>query len=397
MSKAINIGLIGAGFLAETRMRCYAQVPGFNVAVSAVAARSRESAERFAQRHGLGAWYTDYEELLKRPEIQLVDLCIPNHVHREVAVAAAEHGKHVVCTKPLTAYVGQDLQETATDAEIADRDPATMLEYATEDATAMVEAARRHSVQLMYGENWIFAPSVQRAEGLIKRSGGAILEMRGGECHCGSHSPYSKIWRYTGGGALLRLGAHPIGAMLHLKQQEGMHRNNIGIRPVSVTAEIGDLTSVAEQTGADQQDIATGWQDVETWATAIITFDDGTKGVAMGSDAVLGGMQSWLEIFLSNSRIRCNLSPHDLVELYAPNQSVFEDTYLQEKASTSAGWNAAIPDEDWSSGHVAMCHHFIESVYRDQATPCNGELGRDVIRVIYAAYQSAKEGRRIAL
>ncbi len=397
MTKAMNIGLIGAGFLAETRMRCYAQVPGFNVTVVAVAARSQKSAEGFAQRHGLEAWYTDYRELLQRPDIQIVDLCIPNHVHREVAVAAAAHGKHIVCTKPLTAYVGQDLDESATDAEISGRDPKDMLDLATADATAMVEAARRHSVQLMYGENWIFAPPVQRAEGLMKRSRGAILEMRGGECHCGSHSPYSKIWRYTGGGALLRLGAHPIGAMLHLKQQEGLHRNGRGIRPVAVTADVGDLTAVAAHAGADHQDIATGWQDVETWATAILTFEDGTKGVAMGSDAVLGGMQSWLEIFLSNSRIRCNLSPHDLVELYAPNTSVFEDTYLNEKASTSAGWNAAIPDEDWSSGHVAMCQHFVESVYRDQATPCNGELGLEVIRVIYAAYQSAREGCRITL
>ncbi len=397
MTKAMNIGLIGAGFLAETRMRCYAQVPGFNVTVTAVAARSRKSAEGFARRHGLDAWYTDYRELLQRPEIQIVDLCIPNHMHREVAVAAAAHGKHIVCTKPLTAYVGQDLGPDATDAEIAGRDPQAMLDLATEDASAMVEAARRHSVQLMYGENWIFAPPMQRAEGLMKRSRGAILEMRGGECHSGSHSPYSKIWRYTGGGALLRLGAHPIGAMLHLKHQEGMHRNGRGIQPVAVTAEVGELTAVAGNTEADLQDIATGWQDVETWATALLTFEDGTRGVAMGSDAVLGGMQSWLEIFLSNSRIRCNLSPHDLTELYAPNPAVFEDTYLNEKASTSAGWNAAIPDEDWSSGHVAMCQHFIDAVYQDRATPCNGELGLAVIRVIYAAYQSAREGRRITL
>ena len=130
----------------------------------------------------------------------------------------------MVCTKPLTAYTGQDLPADATDADIAGRDPALMLEHATQEATAMVEAARSHGVQLMYGENWIFAPPVQRAEGLMTRSGGSILEMRGGEAHCGSHSPYSKIWRYTGGGALLRLGAHPIGTMLYLKQQEGVAR-----------------------------------------------------------------------------------------------------------------------------------------------------------------------------
>ncbi len=397
MAGTVNIGLIGAGFLAETRMRCYAQVPGFSVSVPAVAARSAASARDFADRHGIAQWHTDVAALLANPDIQMVDLCVPNHVHRDIAVAAAEHGKHVVCTKPLTAYTGQDLPADATDADIAGRDPALMLEHATQEATAMVEAARRNEVQLMYGENWIFAPPVQRAEGLMVRSGGSILEMRGGEAHCGSHSPYSKIWRYTGGGALLRLGAHPIGTMLYLKQQEGVARNGRPIRPVSVMAETRDLTTIAETQGARQTGIATGWQDVETWATALITFEDGSVSVAYGSDNVLGGMQSWLELFLSNSRIRCNIAPHDLVELYAPGQEVFEDTYLNEKASTTAGWNAAIPDEDWSSGHVAMCHHFIDCAVNDKPTPCDGVLGLEVTRVIYAAYQSAREGRRISL
>jgi hypothetical protein len=62
--------------------------------------------------------------------------------------------------------------------------------------------------------------------------------MRGGECHSGSHSPYSKRWRTAGGGALLRLGVHPIGAMLHLKRQEGLRRSGRPIRPRTVVAEL---------------------------------------------------------------------------------------------------------------------------------------------------------------
>lgn len=66
--------------------------------------------------------------------------------------------------------------------------------------------------------------------------------MRGGECHNGSHSPFSKIWRYTGGGALVRLGAYPIGAMLYLKVQEGLTRNGVPIYPVAASAEVGDFS-----------------------------------------------------------------------------------------------------------------------------------------------------------
>ena len=99
-----------------------------------------------------------------------------------------------------------------------------MLEAAAENAAAMVEVTRRAGVLLMYAENWVYAPSIAKANRLATAGGGAILEMRGGECHSGSHSPYSKEWRTAGGGALLRLGVHPIGAMLHLKRQEGLRR-----------------------------------------------------------------------------------------------------------------------------------------------------------------------------
>src|SRR5436305_11875191 len=119
---------------------------------------------------------------------------------------------------------------------------AEMLKIATENATAMVEAARRANVWLMYAENWVYAPSITKANRLAAAAGGSILEMRGGECHSGSHSPYSKEWRYTGGGALLRLGVHPLGAMLHLKRQEGLRRWTRPIRPQAVIAEVADLT-----------------------------------------------------------------------------------------------------------------------------------------------------------
>ena len=395
--KEIRVGMIGAGFLAETRARCYAQVGGYDVQIVAVAARSAESAQKYAQKHGVPHVFTDYQELLALDEVDVVDLCIPNHLHRPVTEAAAAAGKHIVCTKPLTAYVGQDLAPDAGDAEISGRARETMLQVATADAQAMVDAAEKAGVNLMYGENWIYAPPIQRAEGLIVRSGGAILEMRGGEAHNGSHSPFSKVWRYTGGGALIRLGAHPIGAMLYLKQQEGMARNGRPIRPVAVSAEVGDLTQIPAVAQAEKNWIVTGWQDVENWAGVLITFADGSRGIAHASDAVLGGMESKLEIFLNNGQFKCNLTPHDLLQAYTPDASVFGDAYIMEKVSTSAGWTTPLPNEDWSSGQLPMCQEFIEAVAEGRPARADGRLGLDVTRVIYAAYLSAQEGRRVEI
>ena len=396
-TKAVGIGMIGAGFLAATRARCYAQVSGLDASIVAVVARSEESATTYADRYAVPKWFTDYHELLALPEVDVVDLCVPNVLHREMTEAAAAAGKHVVCTKPLTAYVGQDLSADAPDTDVAKQDPQKMLTVATADATAMVDACADHRVELMYGENWIYAPSLTKALGLVKASNGTILEMRGGECHNGSHSPFSKIWKYTGGGALLRMGSHPIGAMLYMKREEGLARDGKPIRPLAVSAEVGDLCAIESLRSESEAFMVKDWVDVENWGAAILTFDDGSRAVVNATDTVLGGMESRLELYLSNSHLKLNMSPNNLLTAYAPNESVFADEYIMEKVSTNAGWTTPIPDEDWTSGHLAMCQDFLEAAAEGRPARSDGRLGLDVIKVIYSAYVAAREGRRVTL
>jgi predicted dehydrogenase len=392
----VGVGLVGAGFLARTRARCYAKAAGIHARLAAVCALTPDEAADFAALHGVAAACGDLDELLAREDVQLVDLCVPNHLHRPFAERAAAAGKHVVCTKPLTAYVGQDLPDGTPDADVSRVSRARMLQLAVDDAKAMVAAAERHGVRLMYGENWVYAPSIRRAAELVKASRGAVLELRGWEGHSGSHSPYAKLWRYTGGGALLRLGAHPLGAMLHLKRLEGLARSGAPIRPLAVTAEVADVAPAADAAEA-ASDLAEGWVDVENWGCAIVAFDDGSRGVAYGSDTLLGGMQSRLEVMGSNFRLACNLSPHDLLEAYAATGEALADEYVMEKASTTAGWNTFLPDEDWTSGHVDMCRDFALAVAEGRPAVSDGELGLEVTRLVYSAYLSAEQGRRVAL
>jgi predicted dehydrogenase len=294
----------------------------------------------------------------------------------------------------MTAFDGSSL---AAGQEPSQVPRAEMLQAATNNAAAMVEATQRAGVLLMYAENWVYAPSIAKANRLAAASGGAILEMRGGECHSGSHSPYSKEWRTAGGGALLRLGVHPIGAMLHLKRQEGLRRWGRAIRPSAVMAEVGDLTKTPGFEAEARHWVVTGWVDVENWASAVLTFDDGTRGIVWASDAVLGGMESTLQVLLSNAHIKCNLSHTKLVEAYAPDASIFGSEYLIEKLETSAGWSPPAPDEDWAQGHRQMVQDFVASVADGRQPQSDGTLGLDAIRVVYSAYLSAAEGRRVHL
>jgi len=166
---------------------------------------------------------------------------------------------------------------------------------------------------------------------------------------------------------------------------------------VAVSAEVGNLSRIPSVAGEERHWFVTGWQDVENWASAIITFDDGSRAVVYASDAVLGGMESRLEIFASNCRLKCNLSPNSLLQTYAPAPEVFGDEYLQEKLETKAGWTTPMPDEDWTSGHLAMCQAFIEAVAEGRPAKSDGLLGLEVTRVIYAAYCAAAEGRRVEI
>ena len=391
-SGQLRVGIVGAGFLAETRARCWKQV--VSARVVGVASRRRERAEDYAVRFDVPAVFDDLDAMLASSSIDVVDLCVPNSMHRAMTEAAAAAGKHVICTKPLTAYTGQDLPEDAGDAEVAGRDRREMLRVAEADARAMVDAARRAGVQLLYGENWIYAPAFRRALGLLEQANGVLLEMRGGECHSGSHSPYSRVWRHTGGGALIRLASHAVGAMLHLKRVEGLRRRGKPVRPAWVSAETADLSAVAGLS-PDELRIAGGWGEVENWGCTVIGFDDGSRAVAWGGDHVLGGMESGLDLFASNCRLRLSLSPNDMLRAYTPDRGVFDDAYIMEKIDSGAGWTTPMPDEDWTSGQLGMCQAFAANLLDGVAAESDGELGLEVVRALYSAYVSAVEGRRV--
>lgn len=390
----VRVGVVGAGFLADTRARCWARVDG--AAVHGVVASRRERADAWSARHGEVAVWDDVEAMVESGTVDLLDLCVPNAHHRPFAELGARAGLDVLCTKPLAAYCGQDLPATASEAEVRGRDPECQWRAAVDDARAMRDASRQGGSRLFYGENWLYAPSFQRALALLAVANSPVLEMRGWECHSGSHASYARSWRAAGGGALLRLGAHPIGAMLHVKREEGLRFDGAAIRPVSVSAEVADCSRVVSDRGLATS-VAVDWGDVENWGSVVIGFEDGSRGVASGSDNWLGGMDSRLQLLAAQTRLECNLSPNDALRAYAAGPDVFGDENLIEKLDTGAGWSTPMTDEDWTSGHLSMCQEVANAVRTGSPVAGDAELGIDVTHVVYAAYLSAAQGRRVAL
>ncbi len=392
MSDRVGVGIVGAGFAADLHARVYGSL-GPGVELLGVASRDLEKAEAFARRAGIRSAFPDVDALLSQDDIHLVDLCIPNHRHKEYVVQAARAGKHVVCPKPLTGYFG----DAGEDGPAGLTPRARMLQAALRNADEMIEAVERHGVFLMYAENWLYAPAIDKARRLVKESGGTIFELRAEESHHGSHAPYAKTWRSAGGGALLRLGAHPIAVVLHLKHCEGVWRTGTPITAHSVRAEVGRLTAIDSFRASDHPWVVQDWADVEDWAIAVITFTDGAKGVVLASDVCLGGIKATVDVFLSNARIHCNLSRTNALEAFAPDPQVFGNEYFVEKLETKAGWSFPSLAEDWALGYVAELADFVESARTGRAPLADGLLGREVLRVIYSAYLSAEQGRAVSL
>jgi len=390
----VRVGMVGAGFAADFHARCYAEVSGSRARIVAVTSARQQSREAFAAKHNIPSVHASLPDLLAGEEVDLIDLCVPTNMHAEYILQAARAGKHVMVEKPLTGYCGEP--DTPEDELIGETVPRQqMMNTVTAECAGIEQAIRDAGVTLMYAENWVYAPALQKARRLIEAGGGTILRMVAEESHSGSHASYAKYWRLAGGGALLRTGSHPIGGVLYLKQAEGMARDGRPIRPKSIVAEVGNLTRIDSFVAEEQEYLETGLADCEDWGAAIITFEDGSVAEVASSDVALGGIYNRLQVFCSQGRIECNLNPNNQCVAYGPSEAAFGDEYLAEKISTRAGWSFPSPDEHWASGYPQEIQDFVECVAEGRQPLSGWLLARDVVAVIYAAYVSAEEGRRV--
>ena len=126
MRKPLNLGMIGYGFMGRAHTNAYKQVGQFfpsshNVVLKAVCARDADKAQSFADQWGYESIETDWQKLLQRSDIDVVDICTPNNLHKEIAIAAAKAGKMILCEKPLAMDVkeGEEMVAAVEKAGVA--------------------------------------------------------------------------------------------------------------------------------------------------------------------------------------------------------------------------------------------------------------------------------------
>jgi len=144
--KNLNIGMIGYGFMGRTHSNAFHQAPNFfdlpyKPVLKTICARNGEKAKAFAEKWGYESYETDWRRLIDDKDIDLIDIASPNDTHAEVAIAAAQAGKIVMCEKPLG------------------RNPA--------ESEAMVKAVEDAGVPNMVWYNYRRVPAVTLAKQLI--------------------------------------------------------------------------------------------------------------------------------------------------------------------------------------------------------------------------------------
>ncbi len=336
----VRIGFLGSGFVADFYQQGLRDVPDQEVVVSY--SRSEERAQDFAERWGVPEWTTEWEGVIERDDVDLVLIALPNHLHREAALACAEAGKDMVCTKPL--------------ARNAD------------EARDMLDAVREAGVMNGYAETEVFSPAVMQARTMIDDGAiGDVISVRSRESHFGPHSPHFWDPELTGGGALNDMGCHCISAALYFLEGQA--------EPDRCLA-WGELLYHTDTTEAEDN------------ALLLLRFDGGEMSVTETSWSAHGGLDLRNEIYGTAGTIFTDVTRSTPMTAFTTRGA----GYVVEKAEADTGWVFPCVDEARVYGYHEEMRHFVECVEKGETPRQTFEDGYLVNVILDAAYRSMDSG-----
>ena len=266
MTPSIGVGLIGYAFMGAAHSQAFRTAPHFfdlplHPELTVLVGRDRVRLEAAAARLGWQETETDWRRVLERTDVDLVDICTPGNTHAEIAIAALEAGKHVLCEKPLANTVAE-----------------------AEAMTAAAEQAAQHGVRAMVGFTYRRVPAIALARQLV--ADGRIGEVRHVRAQylqdwiADPEAPLS--WRLdkakAGSGALGDIGAHIVDLTQHITGQRitevsGQLETFVKERPVATDAD-SSLGGLSGSAGSERGPVT-----VDDAAVFIARFTGGGLGV----------------------------------------------------------------------------------------------------------------------
>ncbi|MHA1744858.1 MAG: Gfo/Idh/MocA family protein [Promethearchaeota archaeon] len=339
----IKVAIIGSGFIAEHHCFAFSQIP--EVEIIGISSLDTPSAEELVKKFNIqGSIFADYHDLLAL-DCVAVSICLPNFLHKEVAIAALNAGKHVFIEKPLARTV--------------------------KEGEAILAAAKLAGKTIYYCENNMYAPAFVKVKEILDQKGvGQVYLARGKEHHSGPHSKWFYKQEQAGGGALLDLGVHDIACLVWF----------LG----------GTVEKVFCQTRTLQPDHPEfGLVEVEDNAVGILYFDHGTHVVIEESWTAPGGYLMHFEIYGTEGQIIADPTRMTPVQVY----STTGYGYAVEKAGSTKGWTRPVPEESWTFGYPQEFVYFIKCLKNGEQPLTDGKFGLDILRIIETMYHSAGTGK----
>lgn len=377
-AKTVNVGLVGSKFMGKAHSNAYLKVAKFfdvepTPVMKALCARHADELAAFATRFGWESYETDWKKLVARKDIDVVDISSPGNTHHEIAVAAANAGKHVYCEKPLA--------------------------FNLKDAREMLDSVRKAKVVHMVNFNYRVVPALALAKQMI--AGGEIGEIRHFRAtylqDWLTDPQFPMNWRLrkeaAGSGAHGDLNAHHVDLARFLV---GEIAEVVGVQKTFITERPAEGRSAGLTATAGE-------------GTEKVTVDDATLFLAKFSGGAIGsfeatrlapGRKNYNRVEINGSRgsLVFNFEEMNTLKFYScadpPGRQGFRHIMATEGAHPYvAAW--------WPPGHVLGYEHtFVHAVY-ELMNAINGKKtimadfrdGAQCVAVLDAVTKSIEEGK----
>jgi len=311
----------------------------------AVGGRRREGVRKFAEDWAVKKTYSGknfMEKLCSDPDVEVVDIGLPNFLHKDAALLAAENGKHVICEKPLARNI--------------------------HEAKIMLKAVEKAGVVHCYAENQTFTPHITQAKEIIKSDAiGKVFWIRSREAHFGPHADWFWNPELAGGGVLMDMGCHSIEVTRYLIGKDPLEAFSWG------------ATLVHDIKAEDN-------------SVALVKYDKGELGQSENSWTAHGGLDMRFEIYGSEGAVFIDTTRETGIRVFtvAQEQKV---GYIVEKAEAKKGWMYPIWREPEVYGYLSELKHFLSSIRE-------GKMPREAFRdgfivncILDACYNSIRSGK----
>jgi predicted dehydrogenase len=349
MAKKLKVGVIGVGGIANAHFPGWVDSP--DAEMIAFADMIPSVLKEKGEEYGVTRLYDDPKDLIRDPNVDIVDVCVPNGFHAPLSIAALNAGKHVLCEKPL-APTPNDIRK-------------------------MIAARDKSGKMLMTAQHFRFQGSAEALKAEIDRGRlGEIYHARSWMLRR-SGAPTKRGFvdkRISGGGPCIDIGVHILDLTLWMMGNP---------KPLSVNGVTQDRLAKRPKAFSDWGGPIPKFWNVEEFASAMVRFDNGATLILecswlLNHKTTGEDMQMWLYGEKGGSHWPVN-------ELYTTDNK------------TQQHFNTEIVNAHGDEPHAKECMVFAEAVKKGKPSPVPAEQSLDVIAILDGLYRSAKSGKEVRL